>query len=145
SCPSALPCWWLDSSSATVLLIAGFRRRDSPSQEFHPAGRARFSRRMLRFNVTLLYVFVAFPIAYAVLKRWLFVPLMAILDARERDEATAARVHAESLEELQKTIAAAERELARARMEALKEREKLRAEGRTQWERRLAEAQTSAR
>jgi len=100
---------------------------------------------MLRLNVTLLYVFVAFPIAYAILKRWLFVPLMAILDARERDEATAARVHAESLEELQKTIAAAERELARTRIEALKEREKLRAEGRAQWERRLAEAQGAAR
>src|SRR5216684_8325361 len=78
---------------------------------------------MLRFNVTLLYVWVAFPI----------------------DEATAARVHAESLEELQKTIAAAERELARARMEALKQREKLRGEGRAQWDRKLAEAAAAAR
>ncbi len=100
---------------------------------------------MLRFNVTLLYVWVAFPIAYAILKRYLFTPLAAILDQRERDEATAARVHAESLEELEKTIAAAERELSRARMEALKQREKLRGEGRAQWERKLAEAQTAAR
>jgi len=100
---------------------------------------------MLRFNVTLLYVWVAFPIAYAILKRYLFSPLAAILDQRERDEATAARVHAESLEELQKTIAAAERELARARMEALKQREKLRGEGRAQWDRKLAEAAAAAR
>jgi F-type H+-transporting ATPase subunit b len=100
---------------------------------------------MLRFNVTLLYVFVAFPIAYAILKRYLFGPLVQILEQREYDEATAARVHAESLEELSKTISWAERELARARQEALKQREALRGEGRAHLERKLAEAQTAAR
>jgi F-type H+-transporting ATPase subunit b len=100
---------------------------------------------MLRFNITLLYVWVAFPIAYAILKRYLFTPLAAILDQRQRDEATAARVHAESLEELQKTIVTAERELSRARIEALKQREKLRGEGKAHWERKLAEAAAAAR
>jgi F-type H+-transporting ATPase subunit b len=100
---------------------------------------------MLKFDVTLLYVFLAFPIAYAILKSYLFRPLVEILEERERDERTAARVHAESLEELQKTLAWAERELARTRQEALKQREALRAEGRAHWERKLAEAQAAAR
>lgn len=100
---------------------------------------------MLKFNVTLLYVFVAFPIAYAILKRYLIAPLVEILEDRDRDEATAARVHAESLRELQKTIALAEHELARARHEALRQREALRAEGRGHWERRLDEAQAASR
>src|SRR5207245_1504309 len=100
---------------------------------------------MLKFDVTLLYVFLAFPIAYAILKSYLFRPLVEILEERERDERTAARVHAESLEELHKTLAGAERELARARQEALKQREALRAEGRAHWERKLAEAQAAAR
>ena len=100
---------------------------------------------MLRFNVTLLYVFIAFPIAYAILKRFLFVPLGAILDQRERDALTAARVHAESQEELAKTIARVEQELSRARQEALKQREQLRGEGRAHLEKKLAEAQAAAR
>jgi F-type H+-transporting ATPase subunit b len=100
---------------------------------------------MLKFNVTLLYVFVAFPIAYAILKRYLFGPLLEILEQREQDEATAARVHAESLEELSKTISWAEKELVRARQEALKQREALRGEGRAHLERKLADAQAAAR
>jgi F-type H+-transporting ATPase subunit b len=99
---------------------------------------------MLKLDVTLLYVFIAFPIAYAILKRFLFLPLAAILQEREQDEQTAARVHAESLQELAKTIAWVERELSRARQEALKEREALRSEGRAHWERKLAEAQAAA-
>jgi F-type H+-transporting ATPase subunit b len=100
---------------------------------------------MLKFDVTLLYVFIAFAIAYAILKRSLFGPLVHILEERERDERSAARVHAESLQELEKTIAWAQRELSRTRQEALKLRETLRAEGRAQWERKLAEAQVAAR
>lgn len=100
---------------------------------------------MLKFNVTLLYVFVAFPIAYAILKRYLFRPVMEILEGREHDEATASRVHAESLEELAKTVRFAERELARTRQEALKQREMLRAEGRAHLERKMVEAQAAAR
>ncbi len=100
---------------------------------------------MLKFDVTLLYVLIVFPVAYAILKRFLFDPLGQILDERDRDERTAARVHAESLEELSKTIAWVERELARTRQEALKQREALRAQGRAQWEKKLAEAQSVAR
>jgi len=100
---------------------------------------------MLKFDVTLLYVLVAFPIAHAILKRFLFRPLASILEERERDERAAAQVHSESLEELSKTVAWAERELARARQEALKQRETLRAEGRAQWEKKLGEAQAAAR
>ena len=100
---------------------------------------------MLKFDVTLLYVFVAFPIAYAILKRFLFRPLIEILDERERDERSAARIYAESLEELEKTVAWGQRELSRTRQEALKQREALRAEGRAVLERKLAEAQAAAK
>jgi F-type H+-transporting ATPase subunit b len=95
-------------------------------------------------DVTVLYVIFAFLIAYAILKRFLFLPLSAILEERESEEKTAARVHAESLEGLSNAIAHAELELARARREALKEREQLRGEGRAHLETRLAEAHAAA-
>ena len=69
---------------------------------------------------------------FAILKRYLFGPLSSILDEREREAASAEKVHSESLSELQKTIARAEAELAKARGEALAIREKLRGEGREQ-------------
>jgi F-type H+-transporting ATPase subunit b len=96
-------------------------------------------------DVTLLYVIVAFLIAYAILKKSLFLPLGGILEARETEEATAARVHAESLQRLSEAVAHAEQELARARREALKEREALRAEGRAHLEKKLGEASLAAR
>jgi F-type H+-transporting ATPase subunit b len=95
-------------------------------------------------DVTLLYVILAFLIAYAILKKYLFVPLGGILEARETEEETAARVHAESLQRLSEAVAHAEQELARARREALKEREALRAEGRSHLEKKLAEAFAAA-
>ena len=95
-------------------------------------------------DVTLLYVIFAFLIAYAILKRFLFLPLSAILEARESEEKTAARVHAESLQGLSNAITHIEQELARARREALKEREGLRSEGRTHLEKKLAEAHAAA-
>jgi F-type H+-transporting ATPase subunit b len=95
-------------------------------------------------DVTLLYVIFAFLIAYAILKKYLFVPLGGILEARETEEETAARVHAESLRRLSEAVAHAEQELARARREALKEREALRAEGRSHLEKKLAEAFAAA-
>jgi F-type H+-transporting ATPase subunit b len=100
---------------------------------------------MLKLDVTFLFVLIAFPIAYAILKRYLFDPLAAILQERDRDARTAEQIHKESLEALSKTVARAEQQLAQARQEALKQREALRAEGRAQWEKKLAEAQTSAR
>jgi len=96
-------------------------------------------------DVTLLYVIFAFLIAYAILKKFLFLPLGGILEARETEEETAARVHAESLQRLSEAVAHAERELARARREALKEREALRAEGRAHLEKKLGEAYAAAR
>lgn len=95
-------------------------------------------------DVTLLYVIVAFTIAYAILKRFLFVPLAAILEERATEEATSARVHAESLERLAAEVSRAEAELSRARVGALKERESLRAEGRAHLEKKLAQAHASA-
>ena len=96
-------------------------------------------------DVTLLYVIAAFLIAYAILKKFLFVPLGGILEARETEEGTAARVHAESLQRLSEAIAHAEQELARARRDALKEREALRSDGRAHLEKKLAEASLAAR
>ena len=95
-------------------------------------------------DVTFLYVLFAFAIAYAVLRRFLFGPLGAILEARSSEEATAAKVHAESLERLSAEVARAEAELARARIASLKEREALRGEGREQLEKKLAQARASA-
>jgi F-type H+-transporting ATPase subunit b len=95
-------------------------------------------------DVTLLYVIFAFLIVYAILKRFLFLPLSAILEARESEEKTAARVHAESLEGLSNAITHIEQELARARREALKERESLRSEGRAHLEKKLAGARAAA-
>lgn len=95
-------------------------------------------------DVTLLYVVFAFVVAYAILRKFLFLPLAAILEERETEEQTAAKVHAESLEGLRKTVAHAEEELARARREALKERETLRSQGRGHLEKKLAEAGAAA-
>src|SRR5262245_21521761 len=95
-------------------------------------------------DVTLLYVLVAFTIAYAILRKFLFLPLGAILEERANEEATAARVHAESLERLKAEVARAEAELSRARVEALKVREALRGEGHAHLEKKLAQARAGA-
>jgi F0F1-type ATP synthase membrane subunit b/b' len=95
-------------------------------------------------DVTLLYVIFAFTIAYAILRKFLFLPLGAILEERATEEASAAKVHAESLERLAAEVARAEAELSRARVESLKEREALRAEGRAVLEKKLAAAHASA-
>jgi len=95
-------------------------------------------------DVTSLYVLCAFIASFWILKRFLFGPLLAILEERDREARSAERVHAESLAELQKTITRAEADLARARSEALAVRERLRAEGRAHWERKLEEARAAA-
>ena len=91
-------------------------------------------------DVTFLYVVLAFIASLAILKRYLFVPLSAILDEREREASTAERVHADSLKELEKAIAHVEAQLAHARGEGLVVRENLRSEGRAAFERKLEEA-----
>ncbi|HEY1435341.1 MAG TPA: hypothetical protein VGG65_08195 [Thermoanaerobaculia bacterium] len=95
-------------------------------------------------NVSSLYVFLAFGICYWILKKYLFVPLSGILDARERGELDAERAYANSLAELEKAVAAGEEKLSDARREALKTRESLRAEGSALLETKLAQAHAAA-
>lgn len=95
-------------------------------------------------NVTTLYVFLAFGICYWILKRYLFVPLSAILDARERAERDAEKAYADSLAKLEKAVAAGEEMLSAARREGLKARENLRSESLGQLEAKLAEANGAA-
>lgn len=95
-------------------------------------------------NVTLLYVLLAFGICFWILKKYLFVPLAGILDARETAAREAERAYAASLASLEKAVAAGEQQLSDARREALKTREDLRAEGSAALETKLAEAHHAA-
>jgi F-type H+-transporting ATPase subunit b len=95
-------------------------------------------------DVTVIYVLICFTIAYAILKRYLFLPLGEILDQREREEREAAELHAEKLGRLQKALAEAEQGLSLARREGLKIREDLRGEGRSRLEALLSEASAAA-
>jgi F-type H+-transporting ATPase subunit b len=95
-------------------------------------------------NVTSLYVLLAFGVSYVILKRYLFVPLEGILEAREREEAEAQNAYAKSLEELERAVAAGEEKLATARREALKTREGLREEGVALLDEKLARARLQA-
>lgn len=131
-----------------MLLIRGFLgvfEEDRPRDRRERSRRGDQSASMIKApDITLIYVSVAFLIVYAVLKKALFRPLAAILDERQREEETATRVHTESLQELSKAIAHAEEELSRARQEALREREGLRAQGRSHLDRKLEEARAAA-
>jgi len=95
-------------------------------------------------NVTSLYVLLAFGISYWILKKYLFVPLTAILDAREHDERAAEEAYNASLARLDRAIAAGEEKLSAARRESLKTREELRSQGLAVLEQRLAEAHGEA-
>jgi F-type H+-transporting ATPase subunit b len=95
-------------------------------------------------NVTSLYVLLAFGVSYFILKRSLFRPLSDILEAREREEREAQAAYAESLQTLEKAVAAGEQKLMTARREALKTREDLRGEGSALLEQKLAEARSRA-
>jgi F-type H+-transporting ATPase subunit b len=95
-------------------------------------------------NVTSLYVLLAFGVSYAILKKYLVVPLFGILEAREKDELDAQNAYAESLRTLERAVAAGEENLALARREALKTRESLRGEGMALLEERLAKARAVA-
>jgi F-type H+-transporting ATPase subunit b len=91
-------------------------------------------------DVTLLYVLFAFIVSYAILKRFLFRPLAAILEERQALEESAALAHARSLEEMQRAVAEAEAALAAARRDGLRLREELRAQGHAHLERELSGA-----
>jgi F-type H+-transporting ATPase subunit b len=95
-------------------------------------------------NVTSLYVIVAFVASCWIFNRFLFAPLTAILDARERDEREAENAYTASLAALQSALAAGEARLSDARREALRSREELRSQGLTELERRLGEANVRA-
>lgn len=95
-------------------------------------------------DVTLLYVMFAFIVSYAVMKRYLFTPLGAILERREQEERAAAEIHAEGLRRLEKAVAEGEARLAFARREGLRERETLRAEGLAKFEQELGGARSAA-
>ena len=91
-------------------------------------------------NVAALYVFLAFGICYWILRKFLFVPLSGILDAREAAERDAEKRYTQSLAELERAVAAGEEKLSEARREALKTREALRAEGAALLDAKLGEA-----
>jgi F-type H+-transporting ATPase subunit b len=95
-------------------------------------------------NVTSLYVLLAFGVSYFILKKYLFLPLSGILEAREREESEAQKAYAASLETLEQAVAAGEQKLVAARREALKTREELRGEGAALLEQKLAEARGMA-
>ncbi len=95
-------------------------------------------------NVTSLYVLLAFGVSYAILKKFLFVPLSGILEAREREELEAQKAYARSLETLEQAVAAGEENLAAARREALKTRESLREEGVAILDEKLGKARLQA-
>ena len=97
-----------------------------------------------RPNVTALYAALAFGICYLILKKYLFLPLGGILDARESEEREAQKAYAESLRALEQAVAAGELKLSDARREALKVRESLRAEGTALLEEKLAKAREEA-
>jgi F-type H+-transporting ATPase subunit b len=91
-------------------------------------------------NVTSLYVLVAFIASCWIFQKFLFAPLIAILDARERDEREAESAYRDSLASLESAVSAGEQRLAAARREALKSREERRSEGLAALEKRLEEA-----
>lgn len=95
-------------------------------------------------DVTSLYVLVAFAASVWILQRYLFRPLLTILEARERDEREAEAAYAASVESLRKAVAAGEEKLSAARREALRAREELRAQGLTVLEQRLEDANSRA-
>jgi hypothetical protein len=95
-------------------------------------------------NVTALYAALAFGICYLILKKYLFLPLGRILDARESEEREAQKAYAESLRALEQAVAAGEQKLSEARREALKVREGLRAKGMALLEEKLAKAREEA-
>lgn len=99
---------------------------------------------MIKVDVTFLYIVVVFLLASGLLKRFLFSPLNSILEEREGKEKDAAKLHAESLAALSRTVAEAEEKLSLARREALKVREGLRGQGSAHLEEKLGEARAAA-
>lgn len=99
---------------------------------------------MITVDVTFLYIVVVFLLCAWVLNRFLFAPLLSILDGRRDRASAAAKGHAESVEALSRAVAQAEEKLALARRAALKVRESLRGEGSAELARKLDEARAAS-
>jgi F-type H+-transporting ATPase subunit b len=95
-------------------------------------------------NVTSLYVLVAFVASCWIFQRFLFAPLLGILDARAREEREAESAYSASLASLEQAVAAGEQKLSAARRDALKAREERRSEGLAALEKQLEEANARA-
>jgi F-type H+-transporting ATPase subunit b len=80
-------------------------------------------------NVSMLLILAIFFAVLWLLNRFVFQPVTAILDERERDSTTASQAYAEALAEFQAAADKIEADLSLARREALKLREDRRAEG----------------
>jgi F0F1-type ATP synthase membrane subunit b/b' len=80
-------------------------------------------------NVSMLLILAIFFAVLWLLNRFIFRPVGAILDERERDSTTASQTYAEALAEFQAAADKIEADLSLARREALKLREERRAEG----------------
>ncbi len=80
-------------------------------------------------NVSMLLILAIFFAVLWLLNRFIFRPVGAILDERERDSTTASQAYAEALAEFQAAADKIEADLSLARREALKLREERRAEG----------------
>jgi F-type H+-transporting ATPase subunit b len=74
-------------------------------------------------DLSLLLVMVLFWATYAVLRAFVFGPLGAILDEREKKTATATDALAKALENEKETLASIDRRLTEARREALAARQ----------------------
>jgi F-type H+-transporting ATPase subunit b len=74
-------------------------------------------------DLSLLLVMVLFWATYAVLRAFVFKPLGAILEEREKKSATATEALARAVENEKETLAAIDRRLTEARREALAARQ----------------------
>jgi F-type H+-transporting ATPase subunit b len=74
-------------------------------------------------DLSLLLIMVLFWATYAVLRAFVFKPLGAILDGREKETATATDALAKALENEKETLASIDRRLTETRREALAARQ----------------------
>jgi len=80
-------------------------------------------------DFSLFLILLIFFATLAVLNRFLFAPITAILKERERESSEAERRFAEATQRYEETARRIEEQLSAARREALKRRETIRAEG----------------
>ena len=96
-------------------------------------------------DLSLLLVMVLFWTTYAVLRAFVFKPLGAILDEREKRTATATEAITKALENEKETLASIDRRLTQTRREALAARQASRNAANAQRQALLDEAREKAR